>query len=41
MTQLVAAGEFDMAVETNLNSVLTLSRARRAAGIRAELSPIF
>ncbi len=26
MTQLVAAGEFDMAVETNLNSVLTLSR---------------
>ena len=26
MTQLVAAGEFDMAVETNLNSVLTLSK---------------
>jgi iron(III) transport system substrate-binding protein len=26
MTQLVAAGEFDMAVETNLNSVLTFSR---------------
>jgi iron(III) transport system substrate-binding protein len=26
MTQLVAAGEFDIAVETNLNSVLTLSR---------------
>lgn len=26
MTQLVAAGEFDLAVETNLNSVLTLSR---------------
>jgi iron(III) transport system substrate-binding protein len=26
MTQLVAAGEFDMAVETNLNSVLSLSR---------------
>jgi len=26
MTQLVAAGEFDMAVETNLNSVLTLSQ---------------
>ena len=26
MTQLVAAGEFDMAVETNLNSVLTLRR---------------
>ncbi|HXF76601.1 MAG TPA: extracellular solute-binding protein [Methylomirabilota bacterium] len=26
MTQLVAAGEFAMAVETNLNSVLTLSR---------------
>jgi ABC-type Fe3+ transport system substrate-binding protein len=26
MTQLVAAGEFDMAVETNLNSVLILSR---------------
>jgi iron(III) transport system substrate-binding protein len=26
MTQLVAAGEFDMAVETNLNSVLTLAR---------------
>ena len=25
MTQLVAAGEFDMAVETNLNSVLSLS----------------
>ena len=26
MTQLVAAGEFEMAVETNLNSVLTLGR---------------
>jgi len=26
MTQLVAAGEFDMAVETNLNSVLTLNK---------------
>ena len=26
MTQLVAAGEFDMAVETNLNSVLSLSK---------------
>ena len=26
MTQLVAAGEFDLAVETNLNSVLTLSK---------------
>jgi iron(III) transport system substrate-binding protein len=26
MTQLVAAGEFDMAVETNLNSVLTLAK---------------
>jgi len=26
MTQLVAAGEFDMAVETNLNSVLTLGK---------------
>jgi iron(III) transport system substrate-binding protein len=26
MTQLVAAGEFEMAVETNLNSVLTLSK---------------
>lgn len=26
MTQLVAAGEFDMAVETNLNSVLSLAR---------------
>lgn len=26
MTQLVAAGEFDMAVETNLNSVLSLSQ---------------
>ena len=26
MSQLVAAGEFDMAVETNLNSVLSLSR---------------
>lgn len=26
MTQLVAAGEFDMAVETNMNSVLSLSR---------------
>lgn len=26
MTQLVAAGEFDLAVETNLNSVLTFSR---------------
>lgn len=26
MTQLVAAGEFDMTVETNLNSVLTLSK---------------
>ena len=26
MTQLVAASEFDMAVETNLNSVLSLSR---------------
>ena len=26
MTQLVAAGEFDMAVETNLNSVLSLNR---------------
>ena len=26
MTQLVAAGEFDMAVETNLNSVLSLGK---------------
>jgi ABC-type Fe3+ transport system substrate-binding protein len=26
MTQLVAAGEFEMAVETNLNSILTLSK---------------
>jgi ABC-type Fe3+ transport system substrate-binding protein len=26
MTQLVAAGEFDMAVETNLNSVLSFSK---------------
>ena len=41
MTQLVAAGEFDMAVETNLNSVLTLSKARRAAVVCADPALFF
>ena len=35
MSQLVAAGEFDMAVETNLNSVLSSEPSRRAALVRA------
>ncbi len=40
MTQLVAAGEFDMAVETNLNSVLTLSKQGAPLGF-APIQPYF
>jgi len=40
MTQLVAAGEFDMAVETNLNSVLTLNKQGAPLSV-APIQPYF
>ena len=40
MTQLVAAGEFDMAVETNLNSVLSFSKQGAPLAF-APIQPLF